>query len=942
MIPKLFLSQRLDFLVEKFIEQMSFSSEDSMKTQCVVVPNSQVRQWLLLEIAKKRGIAMGLKVVEIEQLLPQTKSSLQIFCEIYSALSVTQEPEVVSYLAGKKKRIFDLASQLSGLFFQYSHYESMLKGEKSWQLDLFRKCNISQKGQIDEPIICFGIDYLPLIYWEGLMRAPAISFYLFSPCSEYWEDLCTDRERKAIHRNWKKRGAQDQRLDALDHYLREGPRNLANWGKLGTITLNRFHEAESEDCHMLAQPVTLLQQIQSDLLAFQETKEPKIDDSIRVLQVGSSRLREIEVLREEILSLEIPYHEISVLAPDIEPYVPLIEYVFGHEIPFRISGVDISSQSSFKQGLLRLLTLGSGRWDKEAILSLFETPSFYRKKGWDQEVLDTFRSWISSVGINWGLDDQHRKEINPDILKDRPFDGTWEKGLNALLDALIYLKPLQISPDLFEEFMVTLSELKELELKGEKTLCDWGISLEKAAFTFLQSDPSDEADMTEQSKLRKMVLEMKKITSSDLYPFEVVKHFLGSSSLGQMHASKLHAIRFSPIQEGAMIPAKAVFILGMDEMSFPRVETPSSLDHLLGKIPKRADFDRYLFLQSIFSASEYLRISYCHLSEEEGKPVGPSLLVQELMNVTGSQIAHIYPLPKKVLAKKHLPFPRFTKVDLPSGEMILSIQELKYLARHPWKFFLRETHKIYLNEELETTFPLQRGKLVRAFLENEESDEKGLLGPFKKAMDLEVMEKVAERNEQLQEWQIEPFSLNFQQSCKEAKWEGGNYIAPPLELRLENLTVKLVGEIKQVCQKGMISSYEDNIGGTIRIWPEALATALALNAPEIWMLKSGKNRPIQNPEKALKAFITYYFHCLQAPSPLLPDWADSILRKGPSELAKKMTSDFSLEDPIMDWIFARSEVPSAFQLMEDWSPFLKETFEELLAFYPVRGEHAKV
>ncbi len=941
MIPKLFLSESLDRLADQLMEEIDASPIDPMTTRLVLVPNPQVREWLLLEIAKKKGIAMGLKVVEVEQAFPPFRPFMDLFSSIYSALSESKDLELLSYLEGKKKRLFDLSCQLLPLFQTYGKYPYLLDRETGWQVGLFKKLFLPQEVPLTEPVICFGVDDLPLSHWQILGNAPSLSIYLFSPCMEFWEDLSSDRERKSLNRYWKKRGVSQKSREELDRYLREGPKNLANWGKVGRATLKNLDSfsLETEEIYSPIEPTSLLKQIQFDLLNFQEPSQRETDSSIRLLQTGSSKLREVEAIQEEILRLDIPYHEISVLAPDIEPYVPLIEYVFG-DIPYRISGLDISKESSFKQGLLRLLQLGGSRWEAEEILSLFETPSFYRKRKWDAEALLKVRDWISAVNIRWGRDAAHQSATLEQILGKQEFhdDACWEKGLDALLEAIIYLKPLQIHPELFEELLLALTELKNLDLKGEKTLPQWADSLEKASSLL---DLESEADAVVLTRFRSLLLEMRTFSSEKLYPIEVVQHFLSRPSKSQLHASQLHAVRFSSIEEGAMLPAKALFLIGMDEISFPRLETPSSLDLLRGKIQKQADLDRSFFLQSIFSAKEILCMSYGHLSADEGKPVGPSCLIQELLGKRAPKLTKVYHPHKSNEAKKKISFAPFIHTPLPEGFLTLTIAELKALSRHPWKFFLQRVHKIYLQEELEETFALQRGKLVRASLERDPVSNH-LPRPFKTAMELEVLGKIQERERQLKEWQIEPFSLFLRENCAKEGWDGPHYVAPPLEISWENLKVKLIGEIKEVSLKGLISPYEDTLAGTLKIWPEAAAAAAVLNVNQICVLRSGKQKSIQNPLQELKSFIEYYFHSLKAPSPLLPEWADPFLRKGVLEFVKKVERGARFEDPVMEWVFSRMEVPSPDEMFQQWGPFLKRTLQGLIDLYPSRESHAKV
>jgi len=201
----LVLSHRMNFLVDRLIDQFEAEPIDPILTRTVVVSNRQMREWLLLEIAKKNGVAMGLKVVEIEQLLPPSINSLEMFCSIYSELLQATDPELLSYVEGKKKRILDLADQLTTLFFSYGQFGKEMFSERGgWQQDLLHKLfvegpwrlPVQMEMEASGPLICFGIDLLPPVYWEFLFHSTELSIYQFSPCAEYWEDLASDREKK--------------------------------------------------------------------------------------------------------------------------------------------------------------------------------------------------------------------------------------------------------------------------------------------------------------------------------------------------------------------------------------------------------------------------------------------------------------------------------------------------------------------------------------------------------------------------------------------------------------------------------------------------------------------------------------------------------------------------------------------------------------------------
>lgn len=931
----LYLSHRLDSLLDRLLLQFDENPIDPLQTRTILVPHSQMKQWLLLEIAKRKGIAMGIQFMEISKFYASTPNSLELFCSIYQALIESADPDLQAYLEGKEKRLIDLTQQLVSLFFSYGQYgKDLFKAEtEGWQQEIIKKLFIDGPYRMPvqlelsppDTLICFGIDYLPPIYWEFLFKAQTLSIYHFSPCFEFWGDVCTDRERRNLNRFWKKQNVSQKSRAQLDAYLRESPKNLANWGKLGRETLKIFesYDLQIEEVYPPLQPDSHLKQIQGDLLTFEETKTDKSDDSIKLFLTGSSRLKEIECLRDEILRLDIPFHEISVLAPDIEPYVPLIEFVFAERIPYRISGFDIATQSSFRQGLVRLCHLASGRWEAEEILTLFETPSFYRKQGWEPEKLEMFRSWITSANIKWGWDGGHRNQVLSKRFGNKSYEDqhSWEKGLDRLLDTLIYLLPTQINAESFEEFLAALFSLKKLSLSGEKTLHDWAHCLESAAQEFLLAD-GEEADQAAQNVFHELLYDLKKSQIEGRFPFAVIQRLLTRPIQGQIHASHLHAVRFASIEDAALMPAKALFLIGMDEESYPRIKKHSSLDLLKKeKIPDQSDRDRYHFLQALFSASDYLRISYGHLSADEGKPVGPSLLVQELS--LRNQTIYNPPSPKP--KTKLFPWPNLCQPALPEGEITLSFSDLKRLAQHPWKFYLHKVLGIFLNESLEESFALQKGSALRSTLDQplEEVFAKAKLptGIFGEALKLEIIEKNQEWQDQLNEWQLKPFTFN-----------------EPIVLEWDHLKVRLVGEIKNASERGLICANEDNISGLLKVWPEALAVAIHSHSPQVMMLRSGKTKSLENPHQNLKAFVEYYFRCLKAPSPLLSDWADPLLRKGLPEVGKAIQKGSTFDDPFIDWVMNRIEPIQPEEILGTWGPYLKETFADLISLYPTRSK----
>src|SRR6185369_3591007 len=87
------------------------------------------------------------------------------------------------------------------------------------------------------------------------------------------------------------------------------------------------------------------------------------------------------------------------------------------------------------------------------------------------------------------------------------------------------------------------------------------------------------------------------------------------------------------------IPFRVVALIGMNDKAFPRQSRPPSFD-LIARHPQRGDRslrdeDRYLFLECLLSARDYLYISYVGQSVKDNSAIPPSVLVSELLDVVG-------------------------------------------------------------------------------------------------------------------------------------------------------------------------------------------------------------------------------------------------------------------------------------------------------------------
>ncbi|HAB98282.1 MAG TPA: hypothetical protein DCE71_00475, partial [Parachlamydiales bacterium] len=684
----LVLGNRLDTLANILAQVLEKDGSDPFVGRVILTASAEMKGWRLLKLAhfsSKRGVA-GLKIFSwqegIRYLLNQPGKELsyvELYLLVYDALKVSEDEEVRTYV--REARLADLAQQVADLFSTYGYYggESCFAGTDDWQGRLWKKLFVerpwrapvqllAEPMRVKERVYCFGCDELPPAVWEAILRLSEVKIFHFSPCASYWTDLCSDRERRAMSRSGKKRGVSEGELELFQEYLLDAHPLLANWGKVGRRALEIFeaHEMDVQEAYdPLEERESYLGALQKDLL-WNRRLSAFPDESVKINKTGASKLREVQVLYDEMLRAHqrgIAFSEMLVLAPDINVYASLIELVFSDQdrpIPYRMTGVD-QCQPSW-QGFKRLLHLSQSRWDAESLLILFENRAFREKRGWDLERLDQIRGWIADARIHWGQSKEDKEKVLSGWLnRSLPAvaRGTWEEGADRLVSSLVYLFPEDQNElpaavplkgvglgdaDEVEELLELIFQLKrDLSILADGSLRspkEWG---EYFDFLFTSYFPEQELGVLEETIYALRKAELK---TNEKVPFSVLAYLFARKRTGSVHSSLLHAAQVASIEPGAIVPCRALFLLGQDEESFPRRSFSSSLDRCKGSKeapPLCSEIDRYLFLQAVCFAQDSLVISYGHISAEDGKELGASIVVREWQSIANDLSVAVHP-----------------------------------------------------------------------------------------------------------------------------------------------------------------------------------------------------------------------------------------------------------------------------------------------------------
>jgi len=997
---KFFFSNRLQVLLEKSVP--FFSEGSPFRKRYVVTPNRTYFQKAFASLAQ---ICSGIEFMTLLQAIEcfsqkDFPSSLELLIAMNKKL---QEKAVEIPMPIEKESL----SSLCDLFFKYGQYGGSLieafETPKDWQESLFHEIFFQDQcpfpyrelKEVSCPDIfrgtqihIFGFSFLPKLYldfFQRLSKEVEINLYFLSPCRYFWEDLCSDRERISLQRFWKKKGASEEEREMLDGYLRESHPLLANLGKLGRKNLEQIGSWDfwGEEEYKVPKAETCLEIIQKDLLDLEDVKpELTFDSSLQVHACGSSKLREVQVLFQNLLSL---IHkntwnpsDILVLAPQIEEYAPFIHYIFSDgTFPYRISGLPVRENSFFAQGMIDLLSLVDSRWEKDALLDLFENPLFGEKHSLSKEEVKLFRKWLQQSHIQWGWDSSSRKKYLEESWKSDP-QGSFSDGIQRTIDALIQPDASfsldWTDTDTLHKILRLLRSLKEdttfIEQSPHRTLAEWEqiFSLFSEQYFGLSQGEGVSTFQTFLTGLEKA----SKQFPDELIPFswlydELKKEWDAKSF--HFHSHLLSAISFATLSEKNLSPYKMIYLIGMDEESFPQVELPSPFDKLIKHkgsdyCPSRGEKDRYLFLQCFLHAEECLWINYRHICAKDGQKQNPSTVLQDFFSYLERSFAKtltpfIHPalcfhksyyqhehaiLPQSLYKaalghyQKEKSYSLLSSIEKPTplqtSNKVIPIESIRLLLKDPIGFFCQEVLQIKLYREEEAEIfqlsPLDRYKFRKDILK----------APFEEVWAQWMRDKplpfpFCEREKEKMKKEVQPIidlgiEEIFSLQCTESM---GDHCFLPVMIN----GVKIVGSIPDICEKGILSNSSGTFQKRFRIWGDLLLFSLLPHeiSHRVYFLKKDKPEKsfhISHPEASLEKLVHYYLFAKEHLSPLRETWIKEIYEGKGKELQKAVQKDFldqSLMNPYQQWIFSHNKHPDAEDILQKWNSFTHELMQPL-------------
>lgn len=512
-------------------------------------------------------------------------------------------------------------------------------------------------------------------------RVGTMHFYLPTPTRSYWGDLQTlaARLRQGDAHPFGDPAGENRLLQAWGAAGRDFMAVLGSYevvhpsGEIPAYDDPEERIGRTRDQGGLAD--SLLHRLQADLFHRRGMPGGDLRDTLDrddpSLQVHAShtRLRELQGLHDQLRGLledkrfdpPLQPREIAVLAPDIDPYVPYLEAVFGgrgqdDRIPYALADTSPLAGEPLAEVFVRLLGLPVSRFGLNQTLDLLASPPLAEAAGLDAAAFERLHGWLQAAGARWGLDAAHRQQH----AAPRDDAYTWQFALDRLLlghasgsdEDIAGVAPWPALEGGALSALDALIRLLGVLSRAQHALGEampaqaWRERLLGLLDALLPQTPSAQGTQRALDRLRKLIDEFAKAAERAGFdaplPAEVVRsHFAGVLAQADTRAPLLTGgISVGRMVPMRLLPFRVICLLGMNDGDFPRRDPAAGLNQLtaqLGTDQRRPgdrstrEDDRFLFLQLFASAQEVFYLSYLGADPRDGSVREPSVLVTELI-----------------------------------------------------------------------------------------------------------------------------------------------------------------------------------------------------------------------------------------------------------------------------------------------------------------------
>ena len=750
---RLYHGNALDVLAELLADELRkpVAGQSPLEPDIILVPQVAMRRWLQATLARKHGVAANLTFLTPGEFVSDALNrnlgtsdddldAASLHWRLYAALTdadLLAKPamaQIAAYLGHDDPlKPWTLAGELASVFEKYQAWRRdwLLRWEDGadagdpqallWRAIVGGRSHRARRIQayiarfvdgaalpvgLPQRLFAFGTlnvspDVLRVLASQA--RVGTLHFYLPTPTRGYWGDLQAGRHAQPdegenpLLRDWGAAGRDFMALLGSEDAVRPS-------GEIDACVDPDASTAKAMAAGGLRD--SLLHRLQSDLFhrradaSGDRRKTVDPDDPSLQFHACHTRLRELQVLHDRLRALledprfdpPLQPREIAVLAPDIDPYLPYLDAVFGAQgqgdaapgqaIPYARADASPLAEDPLAEVFLRLLALPISRFGLEEMLDLLASAPLAEAAGLEPDDIDRLRGWLHAAGARWGIDAAHRERSGA------PADATytWQFALDRLLlghasgddDLIGEVAPWpELEGGALDALDRLIRQLRALA-RHEKTLGeaaspdDWRDRLLSLLQELLPETPAAPAAQRALERLRSLVNDFARRAGKAGFdapvPAEVVRaHFAAVLGEADTRAPLLTGgVSFARMVPMRLLPFRAICLLGMNEGDFPRRDPAAGLSLLTSEIASgkrrpgdrstRED-DRYLFLQLFAAAEEVFHVSWLGRDPRDGSAREPSVLVTELLAAAGAYHANPDEAAKRlVLAHPLQPF----------------------------------------------------------------------------------------------------------------------------------------------------------------------------------------------------------------------------------------------------------------------------------------------
>jgi exodeoxyribonuclease V gamma subunit len=518
---------------------------------------------------------------------------------------------------------------------------------------------------LPERLSLFALSSLPPLFVQvihALAVHVPVDLYLHAPTDAFWSDLIS---QKALARR-RLQCPDDADLWEVGHSL------LASWGRQGQalqdLLLEHEHPLQELDAYVEPAVETLLGRLQHDIFALRPLPAPgertriAVDDSLQV-HLCHSPARECQVLRDQLLAMleadpDLQPEQILVMVPEISRYAPYIEAVFDRDrerdrllgapfIPWNLSDISVADEHPLVVVFLQLLALPDSRFSQSEVLSYLDVPELAAHFGLDAASVAQIRLWLAQANLRWGLGAEHKQRLGlPGVQEntwaqaEQRLFGGYALGETDLFEGIAPIGGVEgTGAEALGKFWRLFSKLSETaeRLSTPRSAADWQRCISGLLADFFGERDDDDGRL---QKIRDALSEL--ATQAGGLDEPLHPALLRSWLQQRLGAETRHGryfsggVTFCGMRPLRSLPFKVICVLGLQDQAFPRRDRPAEFDLMRSSWrpgdPRKADEDRYLFLETLLCARQRLYLSYVGRDIRRNSERQPSVLLRELLD----------------------------------------------------------------------------------------------------------------------------------------------------------------------------------------------------------------------------------------------------------------------------------------------------------------------